>query len=162
MKSKSLKAISRIFEINNFSKSSGEYYYQSKLLERESLSGIDKFKSNISLLLCGYGERPLFTSISIVATILVFSLVYMFTGINVNGTPLNYTVSANGTPVGVLRAFSDYGKCVFFSITTFSTVGYGNYLPSGLWSTVLSAVQMTTGVGLSALWTGCVLRKLLR
>ena len=86
-KAKSIKAISRIFEINNLSDLSGEYFYQSKLV------------STIELASCGYGERPLYTMITIIVTTFLFALIYMFTGINADGSSIKYTI-VGGHPVG--------------------------------------------------------------
>lgn len=160
-KSKSFRGISRIFEMNNLNKESGEIYYQSKLLEKNSLTGIERIKSYIAYFICGYGERPSFTLVTIAGIILIFSLIYMLTGINTNNEIIKYTISTRNL-VDFMTWVHDYGKCIFFSVTTFSTVGYGNYLPIGTLSTIFAGIQMILGVGLSALWTGCILRKLLR
>lgn len=39
---------------------------------------------------------------------------------------------------------------------------YGNYVPLGAYSSLLAAVHMFMVVGLCALWTGCIFRKLSR
>ena len=61
-----------------------------------------------------------------------------------------------------IKVICDYGKCLFFSITTFSTVGYGNYVPLGICSMFVSGLHMFVGVSLCALWTGCIFRKISR
>lgn len=160
-KAKSLKAISRIFDLNNLSDFSGEYFYYTKLAERKAINKFPKLISTLELALCGYGERPLFTMITIILTTIIFGLIYMFTGINADGYFVDYSI-IGGNPVGFVKAISDYGKCLFFSVTTFSTVGYGNYVPIGALSMLISGLQMIVGVSLCALWTGCIFRKIAR
>lgn len=159
-KAKSIKAISRIFDQNDLSDFSGEYFYQSKLAEFKALHKLPKFISTLELGLCGYGERPLFTMFTIISTTLLFGLIYMYTGIDADGYFVDYSIS--GSNVGFVKAISDYGKCLFFSVTTFSTVGYGNYVPIGVLSMIISGLHMIVGISLCALWTGCIFRKIAR
>ncbi len=83
----------------------------------------------------------------------------MFSGIDAGGEVIKYSIGGT-TPI--LQVLYDYGKCVFFSITTFSTVEYGNYVPIGCVSMILSGLHMLIGVSLCALLTGCVFRKIAR
>lgn len=159
-KAKSIKAISRIFEVNNLSDLSGEYFYQSKLVERKALHKLPKLVSTVELASCGYGERPLFTMITIIVITFLLAVIYMFTGINADGLSIKYTI-IGGHPVGFIEAITDYGQCLYFSIIT-GTIGYGNYDPVGMLSKIISSLQMVLGIGLFALWTGCIFRKITR
>lgn len=114
-----------------------------------------------SLILCGYGERPLFTMVSMIVSILVFALIYMFTGFSTGNQQIFLNTVIEAWP-HLTQILKYYGHSVFFSVTTFSTVGYGNYVPVGEISSCLAAVQMIIGISLSALWTGCVFRKIAR
>lgn len=84
----------------------------------------------------------------------------MFTGINADGYSINYTI-IGGYPVGLFKAITDYGQCLYFSIIT-GTIGYGNYDPVGVLSKIISSLQMIMGISLFALWTGCIFRKIAR
>jgi len=159
-KSKSLKAISMAFDMNNLRNFSGEYFYRSKLVEYKALHKSSKLIPTLGLISCGYGERPSFTIITITATTILFGLVYMFTGINANGITIDYTLTG-GYPVSIVKAISDYAQCLYFSIIT-GTIGYGNYDPIGLFSKIISSIHMVLGIGLFALWTGCIFKKIER
>ena len=158
-KARTILEISKVFSYNNMPKLEGEYFYRSKLIELRGLKSWDKIKSIVSLIVCGYGERPLYKFFTILATILIFGVIYMFCGIQADCRIINYPCNE---AVGICNIISDLGKCMFFSVTTFSTVGYGNYVPLGTSSMIFSAIHMILGVGLCALWTGCMLRKLIR
>jgi len=160
-KALTLLNVSRLYDNNNLYKLSGEYYYRAKTTEYKSLKGLNKIISLIEKILCGYGERPSFTMITIFISIFVFAGIYMFTGINAAGETIQYTL-VGGNKVRILHMANDFWKSIFFSITTFSTVGYGNYVPIGNWSMLFSGIQMIIGVSLCALWTGCLLRKIIR
>ena len=137
----------------------GELFYRSKRIELKGLHTIEKLKSLISLCICGYGERPSFTFLTIIISTLFFAFLYMFSGIDAAGYHIKYVLGGS-TPF--MELVSDYGKCLYFSVTTFSTVGYGNYVPIESVSMILSAIHMVTGVSLCALWTGCIFRKIAR
>lgn len=160
-KSKTLRRVANLYEKNGYSSFSGEYFYRSKLVERKSIHGLKKMISTCGLLLCGYGERPLFTFVSIIVTILAFGFFYLFTGFKIDDTEYGVSQIIETWP-NVLQIIKYYGHSVFFSITTFSTVGYGNYVPVGGISSFLAAIQMIVGVSLSALWTGCIFKKISR
>ena len=95
------------------------------------------------------------------ASSLLFGIIYMFAGIHIgDGIPdIRYPLSKT---VGIKQILGDFGRCTFFSLTTFSTVGYGNYVPLGPVGMIVSGVQMIWGVSLCALWTGCIFRKIAR
>lgn len=159
-KARSLRNISRLFAANGYPDYEGEYYYQSKKMELKGLHGFKRAKSVIALVLCGYGERPSFTFYTILISTLLFGIIYMFTGVSIGeGDPIHYPIS-EGLSFG--KVLADYGRCVFFSITTFSTVGYGNYVPDGPASMIVAGLHMFIGVSLCALWTGCIFRKFAR
>ena len=160
-KAKTLRRISSLYERNGYSAIAGEYFYQSKRTERKSLHGARKIISTGSLILCGYGERPLFTMVSMIVSILAFALAYMLTGFSTGNQDIFLNTVIEAWP-NIIQIFKYYGHSVFFSVTTFSTVGYGNYVPIGEISSCLAAVQMIMGVSLSALWTGCIFRKIAR
>lgn len=98
--------------------------------------------------------------LTILVMTLLFALVYMFTGINADGYAIKYTF-IDGYPAGFFKAIADYGQCLYFSIIT-GTIGYGNYDPLGLLSKIISSLHMILGIGLFALWTGCIFRKIAR
>lgn len=162
-KAATLHGVASVFEKNGLANHAGEYYYQAKSLEYRTLSkwSGEKFADWIKWALCGYGERPLHTFLTIVVSTLFFAVLYFFGGIDANGCVINYSIAKLGD-TGILQIMRDYGHCIFFSVTTFSTVGYGNYVPLGACSSLFAAVHMFMGVGLCALWTGCIFRKLSR
>lgn len=148
------------FEANRLRDNCGEYYYLSKCMENKSLSGINKIKSSIFWLLCGYGERPTYALITSLEIVLVFAIIYMITGISVGGYIIDYKLALEyGTFMPDL--IPDFMQSLYFSIVTFTTVGYGDITPIGS-STVLSGIEMLLGVTMVGVWTATLARKITR
>ena len=101
------------------------------------------------------------TLVCIGASIVLWALVYLLAGFEIDHEVLclSELIASNSPITEIIKAF---GHSLFFSITTFSTVGYGNYVPAGAFSLIASGVQMLVGVSLTALWTGCIFRKITR
>ena len=162
--------LSEIYAKNGFADLSAEYYYYAKRNEGKSLKGIERILSILIDTLCGYGERPSHTFICIISSILLFGLFYLFSGFAIDERVINLAVvqaTFHGS-IGrvafqnIIEVLKLYCHSVFFSVTTFSTVGYGNYVPLGAISSTLAAIQMLMGVSLTSLWTGCIFRKISR
>lgn len=148
------------FEANRLMNNCGEYYYLSKCMENKSLSGISKIKSSIFWILCGYGERPTYALITSLEIILIFAIIYMITGISIGGYIIDYRLALEyGLPMPDL--ISDFMQSLYFSIVTFTTVGYGDITPIGS-SIVLSGIEMLLGATMIGVWTATLARKITR
>ena len=64
-----------------------------KKIELKALHGLKKIKSVIALILCGYGERPSFTLYTMIVSILLFGIIYMFAGIQIGEWNSKYTIT---------------------------------------------------------------------
>lgn len=158
--SKVYRSFAYKFESNRLIDNSGEYYYLSKVMENKSLSGIKRFKSYIYWMLCGYGERPTYALITSLEIVLIFAIIYMLTGLNMGGYIIDYSVMLE---FGIFsqNLISDFMKSLYFSIVTFTTVGYGDITPVGM-SVFLSGVEMLLGVTMVGVWTATLARKITR
>ncbi|MCP5162185.1 MAG: pentapeptide repeat-containing protein [Hahellaceae bacterium] len=76
---------------------------------------------------CGYGERPMRVIIFSALAILFFALNYFLIGISDGGHPLRMN-----TELPLLTNLSNFMSCLYFSIVTFTTLGYGDLTPTGL------------------------------
>lgn len=161
-KSQTLGGFSKLFGLNGYSNLEGELFYFTKKIELKALHKLKKIKSVIALLICGYGERPSFTFYTMIISIVLFGIIYMFAGIQTGTTDMDKVMYPLENSVAVGKILSDFGKCIFFSLTTFSTVGYGNYVPLGTFGMIVSGIEMVLGISLCALWTGCIFRKITR
>ncbi|MGX4600784.1 ion channel [Faecalimicrobium sp. JNUCC 81] len=148
------------FEGNRLMNNRGEYYYMSKCMEKRSLSGTNKIKSSIFWMLCGYGERPTYALITSLEIVLVFAIIYMITGISVGGYIIDYKLALE-YGLAMPDLISDFMQSLYFSIVTFTTVGYGDITPIGS-SILLSGIEMLLGVTMVGVWTATLARKITR
>lgn len=154
------KNISSKFEANMLPNKSGEYYYLFKKVENKALKGVDKIKSYIFWGLCGYGEKPTYALITSFEIVLIFTIIYMFTGLSIGGETIDYQLLIlKDLPIDGL--FFDFTKSLYFSIVTFTTVGYGDITPIG-YSVLLSGIEMFLGVTMVGIWTATLARKITR
>ena len=158
--SKTYKNIASQFESNRILNISGEYHYLYKCSQSKTLEGFSKFKSKIFWLTCGYGERPTYALITSLEIVLIFAIIYMFTGISIGDRLINY----NLTSFSILEKkliLVDFLESLYFSLVTFTTVGYGDIIPVGT-SIILSSIEMILGVTLVGIWTATLARKITR
>lgn len=157
---KSYKSISAVFEKNGLFNYSGEYYYLSKCAERRCLTGLDKLKSNLFYYICGYGERPTFALITSLEIVLIFAILYMFCGLCINERIIHYNPNILSYLPRKLM-YMDLVDCFYFSLVTFTSVGYGDIFPIG-YSVILSCIEMILGVTMVGVWTATLARKITR
>ena len=154
------KSISAIFEKNRLFNYSGEYYYLSKCAERKCLKGFEKLKSNLFYYICGYGERPTFALITSLEIVLIFAILYMFCGLCINERIIHYNLNILSYLPRKLM-YMDFIDCFYFSLVTFTSVGYGDIFPIG-YSVILSCIEMILGVTMVGVWTATLARKITR
>jgi len=104
----------------------------------------------VGRLLFGYGERPLRVLIAAVAVILCWAAVYWFGGV--------VAVTPEG---GQIVTCHEFTASLYFSIVTFTTLGYGDLRPPPNLRLVAGAEAML-GAGLMALFIVSLARKFTR
>ncbi len=131
---------------------------------------LPKIMDLLSKYIVGYGEKPqnvLFFSFILIS---IFAYLYMIAGlrfnINVDCT-MNYhrTIKYSLLDISNLdfkEFMSDYFQAWYFSIVTFTTVGYGDIIPINYHGKVLASIEMFLGVTVIATWTSTVVRKMSR
>ena len=73
---------------------------------------------------------------------LLFATIYYYIGVeNLNGIVAN-------------TSLEKFGQAFFFSIQTYTTVGYGHINPTGFWASFISSIEALTGLLTFAIATG--------
>ena len=149
------------YKDNNLTSNFGEYYYLGKCIERKSLSLIPRIGSYLYWFTCGYGERPFFCVTSAIVLMIVFSFLYLLTGIKMeNGSLVIYTFNNIGTWT-IQRFFKDFNEAINLSVGMFAGVGVNNGKPTEL-GYFIANLEMLFGVVLMGIGVGTLVRKVIR
>ncbi|WP_085298960.1 ion channel [Cognaticolwellia mytili] len=115
-----------------------------------------RITSKLVDLFCGYGEDPLrIVGISILL-ILFCAILYTFTGLNYQGEHLAYDPIK--TP---MDNFNFFLSSLYYSVVTFTTLGYGDFTPVGV-SRAIAAIEAFTGSFTIALFVVVFVKKMTR
>jgi len=107
--------LKKIYDSQGDDDEASEYYIKEKQLMRESSSGLRYISKSLSYLYWGYGKKPQNIIYASIFLIVLCGLIY-------------YIFSAQIKPVEEKKNFFD---CLYFSVVTFTTLGYGDLSPLG-------------------------------
>jgi len=125
----------------------GEFFYREKVNQRRQKTTLKRIVDYfIKELLFGYGEKPFNVLTSSIIIILIFSGIYKYSNL------LKFKDNS---------AVFDFISALYFSIVTFTTLGYGDYHPTS-WLRIFSAIEALFGAVLIALFVVTLTRKLIR
>ena len=104
-------------------------YFEMKTIERICATGISKFMLTIMWLTCGYGVRPEYTIYSSAVVIFLFAFLFYKHGAieERKFKPTNEIQLISNDDRSRWERFRD---AVYFSVNTFTTVGYGDWVPT--------------------------------
>lgn len=148
------------FKENNLNNNFGEYYYLCRSVQRKTLKPIPRILSYISWFSCGYGERPENAAISSLVIIIIFSLLFLILGLDVDGEIVKYTIS-NIKNLSFSKFWGDLKIAFDSSVGAFTGVGYNAGEP--LENTYfLGDIEMLLGVIMMGIGIGTITRKIVR
>jgi len=108
-------------------------------------------------LFCGYGEKPANVVVFSLIFIIVCAFLYFFLGIQFNGELLQFSASSSSVVEGIKQFF----VALYFSVVTFTTLGYGDITPVGV-SRVVAAIEAFAGAFTLALFVVVFVKKMTR
>lgn len=111
------------------------------------LSALSHFMfGTLSRIVWGYGEKPSRAILSAIVIIFVSALIYKCSGL---------IMSFDG------RALNGFPDALYFSGVTFTTLGYGDSVPTG-WVRVLAVIESASGLIMAPLFLIALTRRYLR
>ena len=114
---------------------------------REKVESLYRLLLNIAGdMIWGYGEKPLRTFFAAAALVFTAAIVYEMSGL----------VAFGSTIKGI-----NFFEALYFSVVTFTTVGYGDYLPTG-WIRIVSSLESLSGIILAPMFLIALTRRYLR
>ena len=145
---------------NTLTSNFGEYYYLGKCIERKSLKLLPKLGSYLDWIICGYGERPFFCIFSALGIIIIFSFLYLITGIDTDGRTILYTFS-NMYTWNISKFIKDFNEALNLSVGMFAGVGIDNGKPTEI-GYLVANLEMLIGIVLMGVGVGTLVRKVIR
>ncbi len=116
----------------------------------------NRLYSKVVDLFCGYGEDPLRVVFFSLLLIFISSLFYYVFGLRFAG---EYQVFSIHTSLESNIIF--FFECLYYSVVTFTTLGYGDFIPVGL-SRLVAAIEAFTGSFTIALFVVVFVKKMTR
>jgi hypothetical protein len=113
------KLFKKVYVDNGDDTNAIKYFIKEHDFIRKNSKGFQKILKTISYLYWGYGRKPQRIILNSLFFVVAFSLVYWIKS--------DHIVLNNGTLVTM-----SYIDCLYFSSTTFATLGYGDYSPIGI------------------------------
>ena len=147
------------FKDNNLTNNFGEYYYLCRKTQRNVLKPIPKISSTLSLLSCGYGERPIYSVYFSLSVILLFSILYLFLGIKLNEEIITYSNIAKFSSIREFLKY--YNESLNLSVGMFAGVGLTEAQPSPR-AYMLSNIEMLIGILMMGIGIGALVKKIVR
>ena len=148
------------FKENSLNNNFGEYYYLCKKTQRKTLKIIPKLQSYLYCATCGYGERPEFSVYSSLIIILLFAILYLFLGVEIDNKTIIYDISTIKN-ISISKLLKDLNETLSLSIGAFGGVGIINCTPTEI-SYLLTNVEVLVGIVMMGLGIGALTRKVVR
>jgi len=162
------RRLKQSYQKNGVYSLAGEFYYREMECLRKQLKRFQKLFWSIAFKrLCGYGEKPFNVIGYSFLIIIVFAVIFYYNGIifyenNVSNILINHDLldffHVNFT---INQSIKDFLLCLYTSVITFTTLGYGDVHPIG-WSRFFASVEAGIGIFMTALFIFVFTRKMLR
>ena len=137
---------------------SGHFFYKEMVMRRYQLPRFS-FQRSVSKIVdwfCGYGERPLNVVLFSLLLIGLSAILYFFLGIEADQNLVRLSFSAS-----FYTNFINFLECLYFSVVTFTTLGYGDLVPVGA-ARPIAALEAFTGNFTIALFVVVFVKKMTR
>lgn len=136
----------------------GQFGYKELIMRRFQLEQWSSkwIFSNLVDKLCGYGEKPENTVVFSAALILVSAVLYFLFGVNHSGEILQINFSE-----GFLTNVNTFFMTLYYSVVTFTTLGYGDITPFGI-TRLFAAVEAFIGSFTIALFVVIFVKRMTR
>ena len=150
----------------------GYYYYKERTFGSKCINKKDyprnidylsaKFFDYLARYVLGYGERPFNILIVTIFIISIFAFFYMITGLRtLEGEVICIDLSKIKTYQKdyLLSTYIDFW---YFSLVTFTTLGYGDMTVNSSIGKILVALEVFFGVTIASTWTSVIIKRLIR
>lgn len=150
--------IRKCYEFAGTSDVAGSFFYNEMVVRRKQMPifSFARLWSKLIDILCGYGEIP-YRIIGSAITYILFNAVIF----DLLGMYHNSKLYAFDATMDLTHNVKYLGYAIYFSIVTFTTLGYGDFSPAG-WSRPFAAIESFIGAFMIALFILSFVKKMTR
>jgi len=136
----------------------GHFFYKEMIMRRRQMNRwtMPWAFSKLVDIFCGYGEKPIRVVLFSLGLIFVCSIFYALIGIHQGG----YVIAIR-PDYDFVQNIINFLDCLYFSVITFTTVGYGDMTPFG-WSKPVAGFEAFVGSFTLALFVVVFVKKMTR
>lgn len=145
-------------EIQGLFENAGKFFYREMTMRRRQLPKLSPHRvlSKTVDLFCGYGEKPLRVVGFSLTLIALCACLYFLFGVEEDGG-----VVGLNTSLSLWENLRQFGGCLYFSVVTFTTLGYGDMTPLGI-ARPIAAIEAFSGSFTMALFVVVFVKKMTR
>ncbi len=123
---------------------------------------ISKILNYIARELMGYGEHLSKFFLYIISIISIFAFLYMLIGVTtISGEILKLDIRELNT-VSLSQFLKMYIEFWYFSVITFSTVGFGDMTINGIIGKILVCFEVLIGITIQSTWAALIIKRMFR
>lgn len=136
----------------------GNFFQREMIMRRKQMPkwSFNRMISKIVDMFCGYGEQPMRVVAFTWSVLISFTVLFFISGLAFNGQTIAFDANAS-----LSQNIEELLSCAYFSIVTFTTLGYGDITPLGF-SRVLAAIEALFGSFTLALFVVVFVKKMTR
>ena len=148
----------KVGEFQGLFELSGSFFYKEMIMRRMQMPKYShrRWISALVDMLCGYGEKPLRVVVFSLCFIMVCACAFFLLGVQGSQGVIGFSFQQ-----GFMDNVFDFFRSLYFSVVTFTTLGYGDLIPIGA-SKVLAAIEAFTGSFTLALFVVVFVKKMTR
>ncbi len=135
------------------------FFFQKEMQMRRKkmpLFSLQRIISKLVDISCGYGEKPTRIILVSLFIIICFSSVFFFTGLVSNDARIGYVFESS-----LSSNIDMYLQSLYFSVVTFTTLGYGDIIPLGI-SRLFAGIEALLGGFILAIFVVVFVKKMTR
>ncbi|MFC1555299.1 pentapeptide repeat-containing protein [candidate division KSB1 bacterium] len=146
------------FNVTGQSKMVGQFFYREMIAHRKQLSmfSLQRIFSKLADVSCGYGEKVKNIFLFSLLVIFVNAVFYSFAGVSSGDTYYSFSIS-----VPLWDNVKTFFMMLYYSIVTFTTLGYGDISPASPISRLLAGIEAFVGAFLVALFVISVYKNMM-